>query len=123
MLAMVPFVNQNEAWIWKLVSDFSYRVFKVTKSIIGCDNLKGFLRFSQLLLLKFHFGGQDYAISSSQLFQDIHFFSLLFTDFDMQNFHILVENDVRQKWFFMLNVTKIDHYLDNFLAFSGQVNG
>ena len=47
--------------------NFSYHVFIVTKSIIGCDNLKG---ISQLLLLKFHIGCQDYAISSSQLFQD-----------------------------------------------------
>ena len=37
-----------------------------------------------------------------------------YLDFDMQNFHIVVENEVRQKWCFVLNKTKIDHYLDNF---------
>ena len=53
--------------------NFSYHVFIVTKSIIGCDNLKG---ISQLLLLKFHIGCQDYAICSPQLFQDNYFFPL-----------------------------------------------
>ena len=81
----IYFCVSNWCWLWYPLSikmkhefenssvNFSYHVFKVTKSIIGCDNLKG---ISQLLLLKFHFAFQDWPISSSQLFQDNHFFSL-----------------------------------------------